>query len=383
MFISAIILAAGRSERMGFDKLLAKINGTPAFLYSIHTFERSGVNEIILAVPAEKISEYEKEISCRRFSIPVKIISGADIRHRSALLGINATDSRCELLLIHDAARPFVTESMIQSVIASAKENAAAIPVVKLSDTVKFCENGYVSGTPDRDSLRAVQTPQGFLKKDYLDALEKVGERAEKFTDDASLFEAAGKKVAMTDGDPRCFKLTSPQDMLLARMIAPDMGVDNMPRIGHGYDVHRFAEGRKLILCGKEIEYSEGLLGHSDADVAVHALMDAMLGAAALGDIGRHFPDNDPQYKGISSITLLKKVNALLKEKSLALSNADITIIAERPKLKAHIEDMRGIIADAVEIDISRVSVKATTEEGLGIAGKGIAAHAVVLLESV
>ncbi len=154
-----------------------------------------------------------------------------------------------------------------------------------------------------------------------------------------------------------------------------------MLRIGHGYDVHRFCEGRKLILCGVEIESREGLLGHSDADVAVHALMDAMLGAAALGDIGRHFPDSDPKYKGASSIMLLKKVNALLKEEGLALSNADITVIAERPVLKNYIAAMRESLAAELDTDISRISVKATTEEGLGIAGKGIAAHVVVLLE--
>ncbi|MCH5324862.1 MAG: 2-C-methyl-D-erythritol 2,4-cyclodiphosphate synthase [Eubacterium sp.] len=153
-----------------------------------------------------------------------------------------------------------------------------------------------------------------------------------------------------------------------------------MFRIGHGYDVHRFEKGRKLILCGEEIEHDEGLLGHSDADVAVHALMDAMLGAAALGDIGKHFPDTDDAYKGISSIELLKHVKGLLDGQGMTLSNADITVIAERPKLKAHIDAMRANLADALDVDVSFISVKATTEEGLGIAGKGIAAHAVVII---
>ena len=260
----------------------------------------------------------------------------------------------------------------------------AAVP---LKDTVKRVnEGGVVVDTPPRDALRAVQTPQTFeaelIRRAH--AAYALGERA---TDDAALAERMGVKVRLTEGDVENIKLTTPEDMLLARQVILKREGQKeekpMLRIGHGYDVHRLTEDRKLILCGVEIPYTLGLLGHSDADVALHALMDALLGAAALGDIGRHFPDTDPAYKGADSGKLLDHVVALLEEKGYAVGNVDVTIICQRPKLKDYIEQMRQNVARHLKVDVDCVNIKATTTEKLGFEGEGlgISSHAVACIE--
>ena len=280
-----------------------------------------------------------------------------------------------------------MTAEVIARTLESAKKYGSGVAAVPLKDTVKRVnEGGVVVDTPPRDALRAVQTPQTFeaelIRRAH--AAYALGERA---TDDAALAERMGVKVRLTEGDVENIKLTTPEDMLLARQVIlrreGQKEEKPMVRIGHGYDVHRLTEDRKLILCGVEIPYTLGLLGHSDADVALHALMDALLGAAALGDIGKLFPDSDAAYKGISSIELLKRVKARLAEAGFETVNLDATILAQAPKLAPYRDEMRGNIACALDIPASRVSVKATTEEGLGFtgSGEGIAAHAVALLE--
>ena len=258
-----------------------------------------------------------------------------------------------------------------------------------LKDTVKRVDaEGVVIDTPNRETLRAVQTPQTFDARLIRAAHERFADSAERATDDAALAERALCRVMLTEGDVENIKLTTPEDMLLAQQVIlrregrTDKEGGRM-RIGHGYDVHRLVEGRKLILCGVEIPYEKGLLGHSDADVALHALMDALLGAAALGDIGRHFPDTDPQYKGADSLVLLDHVMALLREKGYAVGNVDVTIIAQKPKLKDYIEAMRENLAAHLGIDPDCVNVKATTTEKLGFEGEclGISAHAVACIE--
>ena len=258
---------------------------------------------------------------------------------------------------------------------------------VALKDTVKRVDDGgVVVDTPPRDRLRAVQTPQtfeaGLIRRAH--AAYALGERA---TDDAALAERMGIAVRLTEGDVENIKLTTPEDLLLAReVILKREGKKEekpMMRIGHGYDVHRLVEDRKLILCGVEIPYTLGLLGHSDADVALHALMDALLGAAALGDIGRHFPDTDPAYKGADSGRLLDHVVALLEEKGYTVGNVDVTIICQRPKLKDYIEQMRENVARHLKVDVDCVNIKATTTEKLGFEGEGlgISSHAVACIE--
>ena len=290
-------------------------------------------------------------------------------------------------MAIHDGARPLVTADVIARTLESAQKFGSGVAAVALKDTVKRVdEDSVVVDTPPRDKLRAVQTPQtfeaGLIRKAH--AAYALGERA---TDDAALAERMGIAVHLTEGDVENIKLTTPEDMLLARQVILKREGQKeekpMMRIGHGYDVHRLVENRKLILCGVEIPYALGLLGHSDADVALHALMDALLGAAALGDIGRHFPDTDPAYKGADSGKLLDHVVVLLEEKGYTVGNVDVTIICQRPKLKDYIEQMRQNVARHLKVDADCVNIKATTTEKLGFEGEGlgISSHAVACIE--
>ena len=243
-----------------------------------------------------------------------------------------------------------------------------------MKDTIKVADkSGRVVETPDRAALYAVQTPQCFRRALYAQALAAVtGEKASLVTDDCSLFELAGLPVTLTAGDYANYKITTKEDLQKEKTM----------RIGHGYDVHRLVEDRKLIMGGVEIPYEKGLLGHSDADVLLHAVMDAVLGAAALGDIGQHFPDNDPAYKGADSLALTREVAKIIAAHGYTVGNIDATILCQRPKLAPYIPAMRQNIADAFGLPVDAVSVKATTEEHLGFTGEGlgIAAHAVALL---
>jgi len=364
---AAIIAAGGSSSRMnGTDKLFAEINGIPVIMHAVLAFERAEtISEIIIATRLENKPKIEMLCSEHGISKPLIITESAETRQQTIINALKANTS--DIIAVHDGARPFITPEFIDRLVNLAGEKGAVIPVVRVKETVKVVRGEKIISTPDRDELYLAQTPQVFLFEKYMEAVKISGDRS--FTDDAQLFERVGMEVFVTEGDYSNIKITTKNDL-----------PDSTPRIGTGYDVHKLAQNRKLILCGVEIPCDEGLLGHSDADVAVHALMDALLGALALGDIGKHFPDNDPQYKGISSVELLERVIALIREKGYAPSNIDITIIADRPKLAPFITQMRENIAEACKIPLDAVSVKATTEEGLGLAGKGIGANAVCLL---
>jgi 2-C-methyl-D-erythritol 4-phosphate cytidylyltransferase/2-C-methyl-D-erythritol 2,4-cyclodiphosphate synthase len=269
-------------------------------------------------------------------------------------------------VLVHDGARPYVTEEVIMNVMMATADKKAAVAAVPSKDTIRQV-SGKNSVTLDRSTLYNVQTPQGFYVPLIKKAFKKAYEDNFYGTDDAMLVERIGAYVAIAEGSYGNIKITTKEDLPV------DM------RVGSGFDVHRLIENRSLILCGVKIPFEKGLLGHSDADVAIHALMDAMLGAAALGDIGKHFPDTDDKYKGISSVLLLKKVNELIAELGYKVNNVDITIMAQVPKLLPYIQAMREKIAETLEIDENRVNVKATTTEKLGFVGReeGIAAEAV------
>ena len=277
------------------------------------------------------------------------------------------------------------TEEAIQA----AAQHGAAAPAIPVKDTIKQAKGGngktvpegcMVENTPDRSTLYAVQTPQCFDRAAYLAALDELDEASARLvTDDCSLFELTGRPVELVQGDYANIKITTREDLPRAENGGKKM------RIGHGYDVHRLVEGRKLILGGVEVPYEKGLLGHSDADVLAHAVMDAVLGAAALGDIGQHFPDNDPEYAGADSLKLACRVAQILKEHGWRIENIDATLLCQRPKLAPHIPAMRANLAAAFGLPVEAVSVKATTEEHLGFTGEGlgIAAHAVALIEAV
>lgn len=371
--VTAILVAAGASRRMGFDKLSYRLpDGRTVLQTSCDALaQHPAVRRIVLVAGANRAACEQIAATCAK---PCTVVSGGQTRADSVRNGLAAADGT--LVAIHDAARPFVSQSLITRVLQAAACTGAAAPAVPVKDTIKVAgRDGVVQTTPDRATLYAVQTPQCFSRQLYEQALHKVtGERASLVTDDCSLFELAGFPVTLTEGDYENFKITTKDDLQKEKTM----------RIGHGYDVHRLVEGRKLILGGVEIPYEKGLLGHSDADVLLHAVMDAVLGAAALGDIGKHFPDTDPAYKGADSMELTRAVAAMIRERGYVVGNIDATILCQAPKLAPHIGAMRQNIADAFGIPVENVSVKATTEEHLGFTGKGegIAVHAVTLLES-
>ena len=316
--------------------------------------------------------------------IPLKIVAGGETRQESVANGILVCDAGSTHLAIHDAARPLLEEKDVLKVFQDAKKYRAATLGVMTKDTVKVVREGWICDTPERSELFLTQTPQVFEHALYLKGMVYAKEHRLDFTDDCQLMEAIGVPVYMTQGSYSNIKLTTPEDLAVAQaLLAEREGKWSQVRIGHGYDVHRLVEGRKLILGGVEISHTVGLLGHSDADVLVHAVMDALLGAAALGDIGTHFPDSDPAYAGADSLKLLEYVCALLAKKGYRIGNIDATVIAQKPKLAAFIPDMRKNIAIACKVGIEAVNIKATTEEKLGFTGeeRGISAHAVALLE--
>ena len=370
--VTAILVAAGSSRRMGFDKLSHRLPGGLTVLQtSLRAFENHPrVTELVLVAGANLDVCRQLAASCGK---PCTAVSGGATRAESVRAGLAAASG--EIVAIHDAARPFVSEEVITAAIEAAEKNGAAAPAVPVKDTVKVAgKDGRVLNTPDRSTLFAVQTPQCFRRELYCQALASVsGDKADLVTDDCSLFELAGLPVVLTAGDYANLKITTKEDLK----------GENTMRIGHGYDVHRLVEDRRLILGGVDIPYEKGLLGHSDADVLLHAISDALLGAAALGDIGKHFPDTDPRYKGADSLRLLQEVGRLIGEAGYTVGNIDATVLCQAPKLAPHIQTMRANIAGALGVDADCVSVKATTEEHLGFTGQGqgIAAHAVALLE--
>ena len=377
---AAVIVAAGSATRMqGIDKMLVPLAGVPVVLRSVRALAASDCIDSLVLVTRAELMETLRTL-CAEVSKPVTVVPGGASRPESVLAGLAALPEGTELAAIHDGARPLVTQAVIAEAVEAAERCGAAAPAVPVHDTIKQAENGLVRATPERKTLFAVQTPQVFDVKLLKTVLRAAMERGIALTDDCSAVEAAGKPVVLTQGCEENLKITTPVDLTLAEAILKRR---KTMRIGHGYDVHRLTEGRRLILGGVEIPFERGLDGHSDADVLVHALMDALLGAAGLRDIGVLFPDNDPAYKNISSMLLLDRVMQTLERAGYAVGNVDVTVLAQRPKLKDYIPVMRENLARAMKIPLDCVNIKATTEEGLGFtgSGEGIACHAVCLLE--
>ena len=381
--MTAVLVAAGSSTRMGFDKLSFDLGGETVLERSVRAFDECPeVDELVIVTGASSENAQRAAARCKK---PVRLVKGGSTRAESARSGVAAAHGR--LVAVHDAARPFVSQSVIADTIAAAARCGAAAPAVPVKDTIKQAKGGngktvpegcMVENTPDRSTLYVVQTPQCFDRAAYLAALDELDEASARLvTDDCSLFELTGRPVELVQGDYANIKITTREDLPRTENGGKKM------RIGHGYDVHRLVEGRKLILGGVEVPYEKGLLGHSDADVLAHAVMDAVLGAAALGDIGQLFPDSDAAYAGADSIALLERVTALLREHGWQVGNVDATVVAQTPKLAPYIPEMRRRLAEAMGLDVDCVSVKATTEERLGFtgSGEGMAAHAVALIE--
>lgn len=374
-FVSIIIAAAGNSSRMcsKVSKQLIDISGKSVIEYSLSAFSDSAlVDEIIVTAKADEIDVINQYKNL--YPKLVSVVPGGKVRQESVANALKALNSKSEVVAIHDAARPLISAQDIDAIIEETLVHGAVCPVSRVVDTVKQAKDDIIVETLDRNSLFLASTPQTFKTEIYRKAFDSIDD-IEKYTDDCSIVEGIGQEVHLYIMENDNTKITTPKDLeaVKSKLCSP------VVRVGHGYDVHRLVENRKLILGGVEIPHTTGLLGHSDADVLLHAIMDALLGAAGLGDIGRHFPDTSDEFKGISSLVLLDAVGKKLKENGFSVTNIDATVIAQSPKLATYICEMEKNIANALSIAISLVNVKATTEEHLGFTGEklGISAHSV------
>ncbi len=380
-----MVAAAGNSTRMGCAKQHILLNGQPVLMRTLLAMQAvDSIDEILLITREQDANHFTALAKQHGVTKLHRVVIGGDTRQQSVANGLAALPLEATLVGIHDGARPLVTTEMVEAVIAEAKIHGAAAVAVKVKDTLKQTDNdGFITSTPNRCNLWRVQTPQVFSRKLFCEAMTTAIANGQDFTDDCQLMEHAGLPVKLVTGLDTNLKLTTPEDVRLAEAILQgDAKEESAMRIGHGYDVHRLVEGRALILGGVTLPFDKGLLGHSDADVLTHAIMDALLGAAAMGDIGGLFPDTDPAYKDADSIQLLEEVVRRIRQAGYTLQNLDATVLAQQPKLKPYIPSMRIRIAEACGVAESCINLKATTEEGLGFTGsmEGIAAHAVCLL---
>ena len=379
--ISAVIVAGGRGRRFGGErpKQLASLAGRPVLVHTLAAFERSQAAEVIVVLPEDWREEIERE-AVRPYGFrKARIVNGGDTRTASTRLGFAASSG--DLVLIHDGVRPFVTPGLIAAVAEAAALEGAALAAVPVRDTLKEAAQGRAWRTLDRAGLWQAQTPQGFRREILARALaEGNADQAglAEVTDDVALLEPLGLTAAVVPGSARNLKITTPEDLALAEALI----AAGPFRTGHGYDFHRLVPGRTLWLGGLEIPFEAGLLGHSDADVLAHALADALLGAAALGDIGGHFSDQDPQWAGLSGARLLSETMAKVRAAGWELVNADLTLIGERPKIVPYRPAMTLALAGALGVQAGQLNIKSTTTEGLEATGLGqaLAAWATVAL---
>ncbi len=377
MKVAALIVAAGRGHRAGgpLPKQYLDLNGQTILRRSAKAFLDSGLVHVVQVVihPDDRVLYDESTIGLGL----CEPCAGGASRQESVRLGLEALAAESpDLVLIHDAARPFVSTSLIHAIIGALSINEAVIPGLAVTDTIKQIDGGIITGNVDRDRLRRAQTPQGFHYRTILDAHRALADVAD-LTDDAAVAERAGHAVHVIDGDERNIKVTTPEDV--AALSGPALSAQAMiPCSGTGFDVHRLGPGDHVMLCGHRIPHSHGLIGHSDADVALHALVDAILGAVGAGDIGRHFPPSDPQWKGVPSRLFLEEAVRLVRAQGGRIANVDVTIICEAPKVTPHVQPMTAILGEILGIPAARINVKATTTEKLGFTGRGegIAAQA-------
>ena len=382
---TAIILAAGIGKRMGtgISKQYLEIGEKPILVHTLEKFEKaSSVINIIIVVSKADI-EYVQNISGKyEISKVTNITVGGRERQDSVKNGLRCLDDDTKIVMIHDGVRPFVSTEYIDLLIRHVEEKGAIIPGVPVNDTVKSVDyDGRVSETLDRSTLWLTQTPQVYLRNIICNAYEQAYRDGFYGTDDAALVERIGVPVVMMPGSKQNIKITTPEDLDMGAYILKQKST--IIKVGIGYDSHRLVKGRALILGGVEIPNDLGLLGHSDADVLLHAICDAILGALGDGDIGKHFPDTDTTYKDISSLKILQMVKERATAKRFSVSNVDATVIMEKPKLRSYITKMIHNISNILEIDSGMVNIKASTNEGMGFVGRneGIAVFSVVSLQ--
>ncbi len=400
----AVVVAAGQGSRMGaaVNKVYLPLLGRPLLAWTLDAFQHcQAVDQVCLVVTEADRSRCQDEIlETGAFTKVTKLVTGGKTRQESVYNGVTALNgilrASDDVVAIHDGARPLLSAALLRKTIDAARQYGAAAPIIPAKDTVKWVgSDGFLKGTPDRSRLGLVQTPQAFRAGRLLEVLEWAGRRGLGATDEAALFEQRLIEVRAIEGDEANLKVTTPHDLFLAETFLVGRGkagsavgvgkAGSGMRVGIGYDIHRLEAGRRLVLGGVEMRHPDGLglAGHSDADAAVHAVMDALLGAAGLGDIGTLFPPGDPRFAGADSLKLLEAVVGVLGERGLTPANIDLTIVAEAPKISPHVGLMKQKIAAACGLKAEAVGVKATTNEGLGPVGegRGIAAYAVATVD--
>jgi 2-C-methyl-D-erythritol 4-phosphate cytidylyltransferase/2-C-methyl-D-erythritol 2,4-cyclodiphosphate synthase len=386
--VGVVIPAGGIGSRFGHTrpKQFLELAGVPILVRTCRAFlQIHEIRWVAVAVPAD---HFQASIDLLRVHLAMEEFArlrfavGGVTRQDSVQAGLDMLAPEVELVLVHDAARPLIDRATILRCIEGACTSGAVIAAVPVKDTLKkVTQSGRVENTVDRSALWQAQTPQAALRPLLERALVEARRNHFIGTDEAAVLEAAGIEVRVVEGSERNLKITRPEDLQVASALLQEQRI---MKIGHGFDAHRLVSGRQLILGGVVIDYELGLDGHSDADVVAHALTDALLGALGAGDIGRHFPDCDPRYKGIDSLLLLAQVQTLAEQQNYVLGNADITIVCQQPKLAPYLVQMQVNLAKTCKVDPAAINIKATTTEKMGYTGRGegIAAHAVVLMRS-
>ena len=386
--IGVVLPAAGFGSRMGTDvpKQFLELAGEPILIRTIRVFlDHPDVDVIAIVLPAEHLDTARKQIldSFAQNQEQLLFTIGGDTRQQSVHNGLDALPADIYGILVHDGARPMLTTAVIDRCIEGINEHGAVIAAVPVKDTLKEVEQTTITRTVNRARLWQAQTPQAMRRELLEQAFAHAAATDFIGTDEASLLEHAGIAVHVVEGSEQNIKITRPDDLVLASGLL-QKGKTVM-KIGHGFDAHQLVEERKLILGGVEIPYHLGLAGHSDADVLTHALMDAILGALGAGDIGRHFPDSDDNYRGADSLKLLEHVMELAHAQNIELGNCDLTIICQQPKLAPYLAAMKTHLAAACDTAEENINIKATTTEKMGFTGRGegISAHAVVLMQEL
>ncbi len=375
MRFSGIIVAAGSGSRAGGDKQWRTLGGKPVLRWSVEALLNAGADEVVIVVaPGQDARAADALIGLSNW----RAVAGGAARADSVRAGLSAlTCAPDQPVLIHDAARPLLSQAVIERLLAALDTADGALPALPVADSLRRGENGQMAGVVERDGLWRAQTPQAF-RRQTIEHAYAAWSSSDAPTDEAVVVERNGGRVALIEGDQRLMKLTYPEDFAMAEALLP-----RQTRIGSGYDVHRWGPGGSVWLCGVEVPHDQTLIGHSDADVGLHALTDALLGAIAQGDIGDHFPPSDPKWKGAASDRFLQHAADLVTARGGRIINVDVTLICEQPKVKPHRQAMRERIATILALPLDAVSVKATTTEGLGFTGRGegMAAQAVATVD--
>ena len=375
MGFAAIVVAAGSGSRAGGGKQWRSVGGRPVVRWSVESLLAAGADPVVVVIAPDAGARAADSLNGLS---GWRAVPGGATRAQSVQAGLKALAIGDETpVLIHDAARPFLSLTVIKRLLAALADADGALPALPVADSLRRGMAGLVAGAVERDNLWRAQTPQAFRLKTIRDAYSAWND-AEAPTDEAAVVEQAGGRVRLVEGDARLLKLTYPEDFAMAEALLP-----KTIRIGQGFDVHRWGPGDSVWLCGVEIPHDQTLVGHSDADAGLHALTDAILGAIADGDIGDHFPPTDPQWKGASSDRFLVYAAQRVAARGGRIVNVDVTLICEQPKVKPHRQAMRERLAELLSLPLDAVSVKATTTEALGFTGRGegLAAQAAVSVE--